>query len=402
MWCGKCMTGWCRIVMADSKYLLRPSNHAWPHCHGAIFAAEQFPDFEREVTREGNAMHWVASEVLTSYKTPGDLKSCQAFVGVDDPAGFRVTQEIADGAQVYVSEILGVCQKHGALQALQVESSLPIPSIHPTQSGGTPDAYLYLAALNWLIVWDLKGGFRRVHAKDNPQGIQYIEGVIQKLGLDDQGLTVTFTVIQPRNFQGGGPSDSWTTPATELRPVVNWLSEQAHQIVDKGDRTLNPGQYCRDCAAVGNCPAATDAIYGFIEGAGTEYKLDYMDGKSLATERAILKHGAQVLKSRLEAIDEQIKFRIRNGDQDTGLSLEAGRSSLDWTVDTAKAIEFAKLFGIEASVPKCLTPKQTIAKAPKEMRAGFKTAMKSMTVETKGALRLVETKDTLHSRVFRK
>ena len=124
----------------------------WGNCSGHILARADYPDFETEDTRRGTAGHWVAAVVLQSYTaTDGrPLLNCAKLVGQTAPNGYVIDDEVADGAQVYVDDVLQVCQQTGGLRSLLIEHRVFMPEIHQ-HNWGTLDTALVL--LNRGLTW---------------------------------------------------------------------------------------------------------------------------------------------------------------------------------------------------------------------------------------------------------
>ena len=386
--------------------ILAPSGAPiWGHCSGTIAASEGRPDISGPEAEIGDAAHWVVSECLEAWKhvVPLGLLSAEEYVGQVAPNGLRITDDMAEGAQVMVDDVIDVAGKAFALQTLMVEHRVHAPQIHP-ENWGTLDAALWLPKGGHLYLWDYKNGHRENRAEGNLQLIDYVAGLVNELqlnGIADEHITLHLRIVQPFSYKAAGPVDEWIGKLSDLRGYFNQLSVKAHEALGPSPK-LTTGLWCRDCPAVGDCLAARKAGYRLIDYANQPYAMDEMNGADLATERLILSDGIKAAAARLEAIEDDIRHRVQNGDTSTGLVLETTPGNLDWTVEPAVAVAFASQFGVDVSKAGAKTPTQTIAATPKEMRPAMQEAIKAVTRRKQGGLKLTNAGDTKASRAFAK
>ena len=381
--------------------ILAPSSApVWGFCSGSVIAAQAAPSPETEQTRNGTAAHWVASECLEGWSGAklGNSWNPVDYIGRTTPNGVIIDVTHADGADVYVTDVIGTLSEiEGGREALVVERRTFMPSVHP-DNWGTPDAWARIG--NKIYIWDYKHGHAKVDAFENLQLVDYLEGIRTELGIDghaDQFTSVDARVVQPFAYDPKGPISTWLFTLCDMRGLVNQLHAQAHE--SQTNPTLTSGKHCRYCPARGRCPALRAAAYNLIDLVKVPVAFDTMAGDDLATEREILLRGQTMLKARIEAIEDDLIHRVKSGDASCGLALEAVPGRLEWTVAPEQAIASVGLLGVDIRKPHCDTPTQARAKVPAKMREHFDTAIKAVS-KRKSSIKLIDASDTMAARVF--
>ena len=376
----------------------------WGHCSGAAIAAASAPDLPSEASLRGEAGHWVGENCLRRWQDPnGGCPTCHEWVGLLSPGGVVIDEEIAEGAQVFVDDVLTVAQEHGALRDMLIEFRVHMPNVHPTDNWGTLDCALVLMRVGLIYIWDYKGGHRQHTATGNLQLVDYLEGLRAAYdinGMADQHVEVIARIVQPFSYRPEGPIDEWRFTLCDLRGYVNQLAAKAHQA--STTPTLSSGPWCRDCPAIRLCSAARKAGYNLIDYANEPYAMDNMTGADLATERRILRAGMVATKARLEAIEADLEYRVANGATDTGLALQSKTGNLAWNVPAANAIALAAQFGGDISKPGVMTPTQAKAAVPRELRQQFEQVLTTVTGRPSGRLQLTDADNTVGARAFKR
>lgn len=386
------------------KYTIGPSGAGLlSKCSGSLIAQSRYPNGETEATRNGTAVHWVIEKVLTAYQTPGANGGLlpSGYVGQKAPNGVTITDIMAEGADIMVDDVLSVVSSRGGMSRLQIEQSLPCPSIHPL-CGGTPDLWIYYENTKTLIIWDYKNGHCHVDAHGNSQMIEYVSGIVDQLQLIDTETTVVFRVIQPFcYYKPGGPRREWVVKASELRAEVNHLHNMSHEALT--DPHLSAGLHCRDCAAVHDCPAARGLCYELIDWVKRRpFATDDMTSADMAVERQIMEDGLAVLKARKEGLDDTLRHAVESGDASAGLTLESVPGALEWTCEPAVAAGVAEQFGVKIwREPTVKTPRQAVSTIAKDQRLIFEQAIKSITKRKHGAVALVPIDESRTARAFK-
>lgn len=388
--------------MSEHAPLAPSSAPQWGRCSGSIAAQANIPDRESEATREGTAAHWVMSETLLNHRDNRDgPRECVGYLGATDPQGLLIDDKMVEGAQMMVDDVLEVAHRFDGLPYLLIEHRVFMPKIHP-QNWGTLDVGLYLPDRQLLFIWDYKHGHRET-GPGSLQFVDYLQGLCEKYQIDgllDQQTRYVARVVQPYCYYAAGPVREQTGFPSDLRGQWNQLAVKAHEAFS--NPTLSTGLWCRDCKAVGTCSAARRAGYNFIDLVNEPYEMDRMRGADLAVERGILADGLAVARARLEAIEDELHHRVTAGETDSGLTVETSAGRVEWTVAPANARALAAQFGVDASKDAVLTPAQTLAAAPANVRPLLKQVMDKMTGRKAGKLKLVPADESRTARAFKR
>ena len=380
-----------------------PSSAApcWGNCSAWPVANLGAPNIDTPESLAGTAAHWVVSECLEQHRG-GRPMTCEHWLNKTAPNGTVIDEDMVEGAQIMVDDVLDIAGRHGGVYDLMIEHQVFMPDIHD-QNWGTLDCGLWIPRLRTVILWDYKHGHREVDPR-NPQMVDYIKGIANEVcpGLDDRDtdVTVNIRIVQPFAFSPSGAVKEWTGTLADLRGDFNRLHFMAHQAFT--DPKMTPGEQCRDCAAVGKCSAAREYHYRFMDMLERPYAIDVMTSADMAAERLILKAGRTISKARLAAIEEQLKHDIKNGVVGSGLTVESGRGHLKWTIPPAQAIALCRQFGSDASKDVAKTPTQAIADAPKAKKEMLKATLKSVTTRPPTGLKLIDASESKTARAFQR
>ena len=361
----------------------------WGYCAGSVKANASVPDIETQESRDGTAAHWVALDCCLR----NGLSDTSAFLGKTDPDGTVIDEAMCEGAQAIVDDVLEVYAEHGG--QLLIEHRVTMPRIHP-ENWGTLDCALHVPQKGLLYLWDYKNGHGIVDAKGNLQLIDYSAGLPL-----DPNTTIIFRIVQPFAYRSQGPVDEWRVKLSDLLQYYNQLAYKAAEAMGPNP-TMTTGKHCQHCKIVGRCGAAREAAYNYIDVVNAPYLIDDMDGASLALEQRIIENGLVMAKARLKDIEDNLKYRVKNGDTSTGLALETCYGNNNWTVSDAQAIAFAKQFGADIGKTVAKTPTQAIKAVPKDLREFFTTALKAVAKRKPKGLTLINAADSISHRAFKK
>lgn len=333
-------------------------------CTGRILAQLGLPELNTdEDSQEGTASHWASASSLLSYLPDSNgIKTARQLVGARADNGLIVTDEMADAAEVYVSEVLRVCNAVGGLTRLHVEETLDISTLHPACTG-TPDAWLYCPRTQTVYVFDYKYGRRYVAAFECWQLICYTAGVFQLLGINgaiDQHITVKHCVVQPRNYHKAGPIRWHTYNGAELRAHFNVLRNKFAEALGP-NATCTPGPVqCRDCNARGGaCRAIADATDWLSDFAKRPERLG-MSGDDIGVEIGFLEEAVSLLKYRLDALKVEGEVILRDGGTVAGHHMARVSGALSWVKPEEEVLALGAFLGEEFTQSKLRTPTQVM------------------------------------------
>ena len=403
--------------MSGQHAPLAPSSAPqWGNCSASIPLGYQIPDVEHPRTRGGTASHWVAADALEKYRDEAlAVAVCSDYVGTTAPNGVVIDDEMAEGAQIFVDHCLSIVQRHGHTSRMLIEHRVKMPTIHP-QNWGTLDFSLVEFGEEWvdhgtphasrakivtIHLSDYKFGHREVKARGNLQMIDYLEGLIEEYeidGYEDQRVRFVISIVHPFAYHADGPVDTWEGTLAELRAYFNQLHQKAHEVFTNPQCTTGP--WCRDCKAIVRCEAARQADYSLIDYIDRPMALDNMTSSELGTEYLMLERGAETLNARREALQEQIRYKVSQGDTGSGLSLAGSFGRLGWKAPAAVVVSLCRQFGFDGSKPGAITPTQAVAKVDPELKPHFEKAIKNLTEKPARGTKLIKRADSPTAAAF--
>jgi len=319
---------------------------------------EQFPEPNKtnEAAEEGTAAHWVGEQVLISYTTGDNVLLCSDFIDKQAPNDVMITEEMTEGADMYVMDVLNVCQKGGVLSKLQIEQHVKITEIHPTESEGTPDAWVFDKETNTLHLWDLKYGFVIVEPFENYQLIQYAIGILNQLPpISD--ITVNLTIVQPRPYHADGSVRTHSIKASDLLGLYLDTLRDSAKLALSANPPTKSGSHCKYCSAFHACKTANRSAMNAID-VSNSMQIEVIPPDQLKSQREILVRAQESINGRLNAIDAQIIASIKNNVVIDGLALDNPPGRLAWTKSVDQVISLGQLMDVDLSKPGVITPTQ--------------------------------------------
>jgi len=246
---------------------------------------------------EGTAAHALAEHCLTNGETDASLHLGEWFpleLPVPGRDRFEVTAEMAGAVQVYLDTVYEELAKAPDSQ-LYVEQRfvLPIATAEEGEVFGSNDAMVYSPSLARLVVFDYKHGAGiSVSAEDSSQLKFYGSGAAMSHPEWAIG-SVELVIVQPR---ARGADDNDGVKRWEMDPLelIEFAGEaetaigNAKFVIEytKGgpvsEKELQPGKWCKWCAAAAVCPAREQQA---IRASG----LDYTDITVIASPETLPK-----------------------------------------------------------------------------------------------------------------
>jgi hypothetical protein len=308
-----------------------------------------YPDSEDdEAAREGEAAHWVVSQMLTGHLTDA---------GMVAPNGVVITPEMEAGADLMFNEATRALEPYGLKpQQGQVEQRVAIPSVHAAHFG-TPDYYIVVnrpGAPPLVLLWDYKFGHLPVPAFENAQMVDYLAGICTGM---PETTEIQVTIVQPRSYTREGPVRRWSTTLGNMRGLFNRSAAAAAEALGPNPRT-RVGPECAYCKARHACPALAAQSFGAMDEAFHATRMD-LTPEQIGLELRMLARAEQRLKARKSGLAEQATRLLRQGHRVPGWSMQPGQVREQWTVPAEVVISTGAAMGVKvAKPPEPLTPRQ--------------------------------------------
>lgn len=323
----------------------------WVECNGAPALGEQFPERSVSPSRaEGIASHWAGALGLKGQAVP---------VGTLAPNGVVLTEEMLEGAEMWVDDVLSIAAERNLVSHLQIESPIPLDRVLPGMEARA-DVWLFDQAAGVLTVWDYKFGRTLVEAVDNWQLAIETCGILDLLGVDgaaEQHLTVDLRVVQPRAWHRDGRVRSWRVKAADLRGHFNRLAHAAHAAAQPG-ALLKAGPHCLNCRAASGCPTLRRSVMAIADWAESA-RPEQLPPDALGAELVLLEMLSKLVKSRHTAVEAEVEAALREGSAVDGWALEPAYGRQRWTHPAEDVATLGDLLGVNLRKPlDVVTPSQ--------------------------------------------
>src|SRR3954468_9098012 len=140
-------------------------------CPGSRALEARVPQGATPEAAEGTAAHEVGALLLTLGELVAVGTVMSNFVGAD--------LDMQQGAQMLAQDVLSRLGETEAPSELVVEGKVFARTLIHEECYGTPDVRHVSRRRKRIRVWDYKYGHGYVEAHENPQGIEYLAGVIE-------------------------------------------------------------------------------------------------------------------------------------------------------------------------------------------------------------------------------
>ncbi len=295
---------------------------------------------ETEATLEGEAGHWVAAMYAGGHLVAPGAKA---------PNGVEITEEMIDGAHVWVDALEGY--------PAHIETPIQVQRVHMTKCYGTPDARQYAYETKTLRIADYKFGHEFVDEFENWQLLTYAIGAIDEHRIyDDPDVTIELTVVQPR-YYNASPVRTWSFKLPEIWPYLERMQAAVREAESLTPRTIS-GTHCTHCPARVSCPTFAKSVMHAIDFTG---RADPMvsTADQIGRELVLVQEFIKRLEARETGLAAMAESMIRGGQRVPFYTMEPSAGRETWVVPLEVVEMSANMVGKSALKPPALiTPKQ--------------------------------------------
>ena len=351
------------VAQAVAHAFLPPSGAAyWQTCAAWPMMNAMYPQDDSEDTLNGMAAHWCWEPVLAE-------GLALPLLGQIAPNGVAVTDEMLDGAELYIGVIeRDLRNAHVPREELHIEERVAMPGIH-AQNWGTPDTWFYSPRESRLYQYEYKFGHDFVDAFENWQNVNYASGIIDvlaaRLGMPpaelDQRISVRITVVQPRNYDSAGPVRTWDVRGSDLRVYWNLLAGAAERAMEYPPvATPATTKQCKHCPGSHACGALQRQGYQAVHFARRITPAP-LSAEAMAAELRALQDNAALLTARIAGLEAEAEARLRRGETVPGFGLEPTKGREAWKAPAAQVAALGDVFGVQVRKDALITPAQARA-----------------------------------------
>ncbi len=313
-------------------------------CVGSLAMESGLPDSSSEHADQGTAAHFLAATCLLSGKDTKDYlgetiyltQRGEDFVemrGDKVRASFGVDEDMVRYVQIYVDSI----RKYAEGADLYVETALPIDHITGEENAvGTGDAIAFSAESDEIQIHDLKYGFAKVSAAQNPQLMCYALGALRVFDGFADFRKARLVIHQPRVSE---IPDEWEIDIEHLKAFgeeVNGHAARAFHLletkadwIDEPGAILNPSKggeddHCRYCKAHAACPARIAMVEAEVGRALDEMGGDVaLDTSTDVLSKAML--AIPYIEAWCNAVRSEVERKLLSGEEVADFKLVEGR-----------------------------------------------------------------------------
>lgn len=178
-----------------------------------------------------------------------------------------------------------------------------------------------------LYIDDLKYGWGIVEVHSNWQLLGYAIGEIIRRQVAFEEIVLR--IHQPRPHHENGTTREWKLSYVELLEYKEKIERRMEDIVN-GQNQLTTGPQCKYCPAAGEaCPAFNRLFYRALE-VSTEFTQDQIDEAELARQLDHVARAQEVLKIKLDSLNELATSRIKGGKIIPGYVTESRYGDRKW------------------------------------------------------------------------
>lgn len=315
-------------------------------CDGSIGLGVKAPNLPKsDAEREGMAAHQVFAYALRTNLPASDMIGRELFL--EDQSKFIVTKEIIDWLDPHIDYIRNLETETDASGDSERRVDWKIDD--NTITARTDRFSMAVVPNRVLHVHDLKFGWRLIDPEMNWQLISYAIGVASFYQYNFD--SVVLTIHQPRPYHPDGTIRRWQITAGELLELHRQIVAKVRSL----GSTLHTGSHCHRCRAASICPALRESSMSIIDATIELGYDDSLSGAELGFELNVLTAASQLLKTRLDAIQELAQYLIRNGKIVDGYAMKPIVGHRQWK-DNVTPEMIAALTGVDITEKKLITP----------------------------------------------
>lgn len=294
------------------------------------------------VREEGNACHWLAHQYS---------KGVYPALGTLADNGVAITEDMQQGAQSYLQAVRSFGCSH-----LRFEHPVVIPAISANCSG-TPDAAgvgMGNTGRPFVLIGDLKFGYRIVEAWPNYQLISYATGIAQLMGWNWPDFDVVMGIVQPRKWHQQGQIRFVVKTGEEVAKHVAVIRDAVAQ-AEGSSPELRPGDQCDWCPGRARCPAADKKVSQFA----FDMPNDLNTAQAEQELQRLMAHQALV-NARITGLSAQVDHAAKSGERLSRFERVSTTGALAWNdADIPKVRALSDAFGGKlVKQPELITPTQ--------------------------------------------
>ena len=334
----------------------------WLACPGSVRLSEGLTDTSSPAALEGTFAHEIAAAALESGEPAGH------FLGVDDPGGFVVDDDMVAHLNTYIDAVEACHVKEQG--KLHIETKVRVPACRDLVYG-TADAVVVGNDGFSIDVFDLKyGAGIKVDVENNAQLRLYAIGALARFA--PKAAIVRIHVVQPRHYQGGHTTE--TLMVEELHKYHNDVIVPGVTKTLAEDAPVDPGEHCRFCPARSSCPvlretALAAAQHVFEDTSLQRVRVDPQPSPSrLSSEEiATALRAFPALETWMKMLRSHAYERANAGDMPPGFKLVEKVGNRVWKdEDTARAT-LSEAGCYPYTDPKLVSPAQAEKKVGKDL-----------------------------------
>lgn len=326
-------------------------------CPGSRALEALYPEEQQSpYALEGETAHWLAAKHLNQICGSGFSEDL-----TQTPHLALVTEEMVDGANLYVNTIIDVMSKlcPAYFPLFHIEEKIDISTIHP-ECWGTPDCWFH--GSNEICIFDYKFGHGFVEVFENWQLIEYAAGILQILDIADidrHAIFVNFYIVQPRSFHHDGPVRHWRISVNNLQGYFEKLRNCELKSMSPAAQCY-PNPECNYCLGRHACEALQRNTLTAVDVSTSNTPFD-LSPREIGNELRYLQRAAELLDARISGLSAQALSLIKKGERIPFFAIEESKGRDRWKVKSEEIKVLGELFGCSLEKPlETVTPKQAI------------------------------------------